>query len=56
MHACGRAAKRAAHRAEARRVHAPYVASAPAVLRPVDRLWGAAYALPGEIVKLPRPG
>lgn len=87
-------------KAEAQRVGAPYVASAPAVfecrrdrevrlgdapntpvigrvvavrvrtgmpripdtefvdtrvLRPVGRLWGPAYALPGEIVTLPRP-
>lgn len=27
----------------------------PEALRPVGRLWGAAYALPGEVVTLPRP-
>ena len=28
----------------------------PAALRPVGRLWGAAYAMPGPIRVLPRPG
>lgn len=27
----------------------------PDVLRPVGRLWGAAYAMPGEVRRLPRP-
>lgn len=27
----------------------------PEVLRPVGRLWGAAYAMPGEVRRLPRP-